>query len=144
MAHNYKVTTKVWVLIYLCDVTKALHLELVEKYFGPALVSALKQVFAICNMPSQITMEPGRNFVWVRWWDLKEPEGGSTDCLSTNQVDSSSPRISLETWRGRSHGEAAQALSLVSAFEPTECHRSQMHDPGDCCDCQQLTTGKGS
>ena len=58
-----KVNTMVWVLLYLCDVSKALHLELVENYSGPAMVTALKSVFAIRNCPSQISTDPVRNFV---------------------------------------------------------------------------------
>ena len=63
LAYNYKARTKVWVLVYLCDVTMVLHLEVVKNYSSPALVSALKQDFAIRNTRSQITLDPGRSFV---------------------------------------------------------------------------------
>ena len=43
--------------IYLCDITKPLHLELVENYPGSTWVSALKQVLAIHNTASQITTD---------------------------------------------------------------------------------------
>ena len=43
--------------------TKAFHSEVVEDYSGARLISALRQAFAVRNMPSQITTDPGRNFV---------------------------------------------------------------------------------
>ena len=55
--------SRVWVLIYLCDNTKALHTEVVEDYSGAGLITALRQTFAVRNMPAQITTDPGRNFV---------------------------------------------------------------------------------
>ena len=88
LAHNYKATTKVWVLIYLCNITKSLHLELVENYSSPALVSTLKQVLAIHNTPSQITMNPGRNFVQARTL-ITEPhkDGGLSSNLRAEAQD---------------------------------------------------------
>ena len=55
--------SKVWVLVYLCDNSKALHTEVVEDYSGTALIVALRQAFAMRNMPAQISTDPGRNFV---------------------------------------------------------------------------------
>ena len=56
-------SVKVWILIYLCDVSKALHCELVEDYSGPGLVNALRTVFSLRNTPSKISSDPGRNMV---------------------------------------------------------------------------------
>ena len=55
--------SRVWALVYLCDNSKALHTEVVEVYSGAALIIALRQAFAMRNMPTQITTDPGRNFV---------------------------------------------------------------------------------
>ena len=55
--------SKVWALVYLCDNSKALHTEVVEDYSRAALITALRQAFAIRNMPAQITTDPGRNFI---------------------------------------------------------------------------------
>jgi hypothetical protein len=76
LSTNHKLTTKVWVLIYLCDQSKALHIEIVEDYSGPGLVKALKQAFAVRNTPSQITTDPGKNFVRARTL-LSHPNSGS-------------------------------------------------------------------
>ena len=55
-----KKTSKVWVLLYLYDHTKALHNEVVEDYSGAEMVIALQQTFTIRNMPSQLTFDPGQ------------------------------------------------------------------------------------
>ena len=55
--------SKVWALIYLCNNSKALHTEVVEDYSGAALITALRQAFAVRNMPAQITTDLGRNFI---------------------------------------------------------------------------------
>ena len=34
-----------------------------EDYSGAVLITALRQAFAVRNMPAQITTDPGRNFV---------------------------------------------------------------------------------
>ena len=52
---------KTWILIYLCNVTKALHLQIVENYSAKAVTTALNTVFGIRNLPNSITLEHGEN-----------------------------------------------------------------------------------
>ena len=52
---------KTWILIYLCNVTKALHLQLVENYSAKAVTTALNTVFGLRNLPSKITTDAGKN-----------------------------------------------------------------------------------
>jgi hypothetical protein len=56
-------TIKIWILIYQCDVSRALHTELVENYSGTGLVNALRTVFATRNTPVRISADPGRNII---------------------------------------------------------------------------------
>ena len=58
-----KATIKVWILIYLCDVSKALHTEVLETCSGPGMVNALRTVFAIRNTPHKISADPRKNFI---------------------------------------------------------------------------------
>ena len=57
---------KIWILIYLCNVTKALHLQLVENYSAKAVTTALNTVFGIRNLPNKITTDAGKNVVKSR------------------------------------------------------------------------------
>ena len=52
---------KTWILIYLCNVTKALHLQIVENYSAKAVTTALNTVFGIRNLPNKITTDAGQN-----------------------------------------------------------------------------------
>ena len=52
---------KTWILIYLCNVTKALHLQIVENYSATAVTTALNTVFGIRNLPNKITTDAGKN-----------------------------------------------------------------------------------
>ena len=52
----------VWVLVHLCNNSKALHLELIESYSTDSLVTALAKVFTIRNIPSKIQTDAGTNF----------------------------------------------------------------------------------
>ena len=72
---NSKSSTKLWVLLYVCDVSRALHTEVVESCTGQAMVNALRSIFAIRNTPERITADPGKNFVNASKL-LKEFPGG--------------------------------------------------------------------
>ena len=52
---------KTWVLIYLCNVSKALHLQPVENYTAKAVITALNSVFAVRNLPNTIVTDAGKN-----------------------------------------------------------------------------------
>ena len=49
---------KVWVLMYLCDVSKALHTEVIDSMSSSALINAFRSCFAIRNTPEQISSDP--------------------------------------------------------------------------------------
>ena len=59
LTHNHRVTTKVWVLIHLCDMSKALHLKLVENYSGPSLKAKVVDVRCLTVLPdaTQVTSQ---------------------------------------------------------------------------------------
>ena len=59
---KFKKVPKVWILIYQCQVSKALHLELVDSYTGPSLIMALAKIIARRNHPSSIVTNAGRKF----------------------------------------------------------------------------------
>ena len=57
---------KVWVLMYLCDVSKALHTEVIDSMSSSAIINALRSCFAIRNTPEQISSDPGKCFVGAK------------------------------------------------------------------------------
>ena len=57
---------KVWILIYLCDMSKALHIEVVDSMTSSAIINALRSYFAIRNTPAQISSDPGKCFVGAK------------------------------------------------------------------------------
>ena len=57
---------KTWILIYLCNVTKALHLQIVENYSAKAVTTALNTVFGIRNLPNKITTDARKNITKSR------------------------------------------------------------------------------
>ena len=61
-----KGTHKIWVIIYLCNVSKAVHLQVVESFSGDSLVTALDNIFARRNLPSHITTDAGKSFTKAR------------------------------------------------------------------------------
>ena len=58
---------KVWALIYLCNNSKALHLQTVENSTAKGITTALNSVFGIRNLPSKITSDAGKT--WERVGD---------------------------------------------------------------------------
>ena len=57
---------KVWILIYLCDMSKALHIEVVDSMTSSAIINAFRSYFAIRNTPAQISSDPGKCFVGAK------------------------------------------------------------------------------
>ena len=57
---------KTWILVYVCNVTKAVHLEAVESYSAKAITTALAAVFAIRNLSHRIWTDAGRNLTKAR------------------------------------------------------------------------------
>ena len=57
---------KVWILIYLCDISKALHTEVVDSMASSANINAFRSYFAIRNTPAQISSDPGKCFVGTK------------------------------------------------------------------------------
>ena len=65
---------KTWVLIYLCKVSKALHLQIVENYSAKAVTTAVITVFRIRNPPNKITTDAGKNVTKSRKLILESTE----------------------------------------------------------------------
>merc|ERR1712240_610928 len=57
---------KVWILIYLCDVSKALHTEVIDSMSSSSIINAFRSCFALRNTPEQISSDPGRCFVGAK------------------------------------------------------------------------------
>ena len=61
-----RIMVKVWILIYLCDISKALHTEVVDSMASSAIINAFRSCFAIRNTPAQISSDPGKCFVGAK------------------------------------------------------------------------------
>merc|ERR1712101_53077 len=57
---------KVWVLMYLCDVSKALHTEVIDSMSSSSIINAFRSCFALRNTPEQISSDPGKGFVGAK------------------------------------------------------------------------------
>ena len=57
---------KVWILIYLCDISKALHTEVVDSMASSSFMNVLRSCFAIRITPAQISSDPGKCFVGAK------------------------------------------------------------------------------
>ena len=68
--------SKVWVLMYLCDVSKALHTEVIDSMSSSAIINAFRSCFALRNTPEQISSDPGKCFVGAK--NKLEKEIGQT------------------------------------------------------------------
>ena len=81
---------KVWILIYLCDISKALHTDVVDSMASYAIINAFRSCFAIRNTPAQISSDPGKCFVGAKKIMQKELCSVSQDlveyCSSINWV----------------------------------------------------------
>ena len=51
--------SKVWVLMYLCYVSKALHTEVIDSMSSSSIINAFRSCFALRNTPEQISSDPG-------------------------------------------------------------------------------------
>ena len=58
--------SKVWILMYLCDVSKALHTEVIDSISSSAIINAFRSCFALRNTPEQISSDPGKGFVGAK------------------------------------------------------------------------------
>merc|ERR1711895_292620 len=58
--------SKVWILMYLCDVSKALHTEVIDSISSSAIINAFSSCFALRNTPEQISSDPGKRFVGAK------------------------------------------------------------------------------
>ena len=58
--------SKVWILMYLCDVSKALHTEVIDSMSSSAIINAFRSCFALRNTPEQISSDPGKGFVGAK------------------------------------------------------------------------------
>ena len=72
---------KVWILIYLCDVSKVLHTEIVDSMSSSAIINAFRSCFAIRNTPEQISIDPGKCFVGANNRMKKELDETAKDLL---------------------------------------------------------------
>merc|ERR1712089_54307 len=68
--------SKVWILMYLCDVSKALHTEVIDSLSSSAIINAFRSCFALRNTPEQISSDPGKCFVGAK--NKLEKEIGQT------------------------------------------------------------------
>ena len=57
---------KVWILIYLCDMPKALHIEVFDSMTSSAIINAFRSYFVIRDTPAQISNDPGKYFLGAR------------------------------------------------------------------------------
>ena len=57
---------KVWILIYWCDIPKALHIEIFDSMTSSAIINAFRSCFAIGNICSQFSCDPGICFVGAK------------------------------------------------------------------------------
>ena len=57
---------KVWILIYLCDMSKALHIEVVDSMTSSAIINAFRSYFVIRDTPAQISNDPGKYFLGAK------------------------------------------------------------------------------
>ena len=85
--------SKVCVLVYLCDNSKALHTEVVENYSGAALITALRQAFVMRNMPAQISTDPGRNFVKAKSLFSSDYVDAKLKSSITNEICAAFPHV---------------------------------------------------
>ena len=83
---------KTWVLIYLCNVTKALHLQIVENYSAKAVTMALNTVFGIRNLPNKITTDAGKNITKSRKLILKSMKSALSK-KDLKEIQSNWPQI---------------------------------------------------
>ena len=73
------ITVKIWILIYQCNVSRALYTEVVESYSGSGLVNSLRTMFAVRNIPVRISADPGRNMVKAKGLMAGVPTMSSKD-----------------------------------------------------------------
>ena len=60
---SFRTQTMSWGPLYLCDVSKALHTDIVESMSSSAIINAFQSCFSVRNTSAQITIDPGTCFV---------------------------------------------------------------------------------
>ena len=63
---NGKIQNKVYIAIFVCMSTKAVHMELVSSLTKDDCILALQRFIARCGMPAKIFSDNGTNFVGAR------------------------------------------------------------------------------
>lgn len=58
-----KMTSKAWVALFTCSVTRAVHLEVVNALTGAACLDAFKRFVSTRGLPATVTSDNGLNFV---------------------------------------------------------------------------------
>ena len=75
---------KTWVIIKLCNMSKALHLQLVKNYSVKVVTTALNTVFEVRNKPNTIVKGIGKNVMKSIKLILESIQSGfSNDCKFT-------------------------------------------------------------
>ena len=57
---------KTWILMYLCDVSKALHTEIVDSIASTSIINAFRSCFSYRNTPAQISTDPGTSLIGAK------------------------------------------------------------------------------
>merc|ERR1711867_46415 len=83
---------KTWVLIYLSNISKALHLQPVENYTAKAIINVLNNVFGVRNLPNTIITDSGKNVTNSRKLILKSLKTGVTK-KDLEEIKSTWPQI---------------------------------------------------
>ena len=53
-------------LIFLCDLPKALHIEIFDSMTSSAIINAFRSYFVIRDTPAQISNDPGKYFLGAK------------------------------------------------------------------------------
>merc|ERR1712208_121700 len=78
-----RIQSKIWVLMYLCDVSKAIHTEVIDSMSSSSIINAFRSCFAIRNTPEQISSDPGKGFVGAK---NKLEKRNRTNCRGLSQL----------------------------------------------------------
>ena len=104
---------KTWVLIYLCNVSKALHLQPVENYMAKAVITALNNVFGVRNLPHTIVTDAGKNITNSRKLILESLGTGFTK-KDLEEIKSTWPQINWTVIPPAAPHRIGAAESMVS------------------------------
>ena len=119
---------KTWILVYLCNVSKAVHLQVVDSYSAKSVTTALSAVFAIRNLPHRIWTDAGKNLIKSRKLLQESLQSGLTS-KDVAEIQSIWPQITWVINPPEAHHRLGGAESMVKAVKrslkylPT-CHLS--------------------